>query len=122
MNKRTLIFVTIILCCVTLHQLNAESGRQVNIEVKPRLGTYMAIMTKDIFFGGIAGGLIGRAIFLISGFEADPIVFAQASGIGMMCGTGFGVWEIADYRNQVRGPAHVGRNRKIQCVRFCFNF
>jgi hypothetical protein len=122
MGTQKLIFITIFLFCIFSQQLFAESGRQVHIDVKPKIGTYMAIMTKDIFFGGIAGGLIGGAIFLISGFDADPMVFAQASGIGMMCGTGFGVWEIADYRNQVRGPSTMGKNRRIQCVRLCFNF
>ncbi len=83
----------------------AESGRQVIVAAQAEPESYMWTMTKDTFFGGLAGALVGGAVLLVTGFEADPILVAYCAGGGMIAGVGFGVWEIADRRAQLSGPS-----------------
>jgi hypothetical protein len=83
----------------------AETGRQVIVQSHTESESYMWTMSKDTFFGGLAGGLLGGAVLLLTGFEADPMLVAYCAGGGMVAGAGFGVWEIIDRRNQVSGPS-----------------
>jgi hypothetical protein len=101
----------------------AESGRQVIVESHTDSESYMWTLTKDTFFGGLAGGLLGGAVLLITGFEADPMLVAYCAGGGMVAGAGFGVWEIIDRRNQVSGPVALRDDaRRVTLVTWTFRF
>ena len=102
---RALLIVVVVAGLLQGASAKAESGRQVFVANHAESEPYMWTLTKDTFFGGLAGALLGGAVLLVSGFEADPMLVAYCAGGGMMAGAGFGVWEVVDRRNQVRGPS-----------------
>ena len=59
---------------------------------------------------------------LVTRGEADPIVVAYTTGGGMLLGAGFGVWEIADRRDQVRGPDTAFDARDTRTLAWTFRF
>ncbi|MEE8409335.1 MAG: hypothetical protein V3T05_07005 [Myxococcota bacterium] len=79
-------------------------------------------MSKDTFFGGIFGALLGGAVMLLTRFEADPMIMAYTTGGGMLAGAGFGVWELVDRRNQVSGPTAGLRREGGVAVAWAFRF
>jgi hypothetical protein len=85
----------VIIIILVLHTtLFARTNRDISINSEVKQKSYMGIIVKNTFLGGVFGGLIGGAVFLISGFEADPLLFAYCSGGGMFAGSACSIWEI----------------------------
>jgi hypothetical protein len=120
MNSKTWAGFTLALLLST--NALAETGRQVSVYTEAEQESYMWTMTKDTFWGGLFGLLIGGAIMLISDFEADPMILAYSTGAGMIGGAGFGLWEILDRRDQVRGPTTALESPPKAMIRFTFRF
>jgi hypothetical protein len=104
MKMKTKILVMMLSAVLLVQAAMAEDGRQVHVYTETHQQSYMWIMTKDTFIGGLFGALIGGAVMLCTKFEADPMIMAYTTGGGMLAGAGFGVWEILDQRAQVQGP------------------
>lgn len=119
---RTCILAAVIVACLSPSLAHAESGRQVDVVSFNEPEPYMWTMTKDTFFGGVFGALIGGAVMLVTRFEADPMIMAYTTGGGMALGAGFGVWEVVDRRNQVRGPETALRRDGEVGVAWSFTF
>lgn len=95
------------------------SSKQVVTETHS--DNFMATIAKNTFFGALAGGLVGGAIYLLDRDDIRPVTVAYWAAGGALVGTAVGVVELTmrEDRNE-RAVSHLLGPEKRQSVGLAF--